>query len=347
MELTHEQRALADAAFANKLNVIWHAYVDITGDLIAGALLGQILYWFGADRNGRPRARIQKDGYLWIAKARGDWWHEIRITPKQYDRAAKILKEKNLIEIKTMKFAGNPTTHIRIKAAEINHAIDKWKYEQVAAQVVEIAPAAAVGGGSGVGASGYYPSGNNHVPQTGNQYSPFGEFQGIPNGDNEIDQRDSSLTEITAETTNESTAESTHTVSARDFALFEDIWNQYPKKENKAKAQRAYMDSLAKGANALAIYVEAALYRQYCELQMQHSGLEWRYIPNGGSWFENERWQDEVPTMSSKLDYDTGALYAKTVSRLRNLAASAKDAQEADRMAILDAINGLIGDLPY
>ena len=97
--MTQEEIMLGNAAFSSKLNVIHHAYVDIAGDMVAGALLSQILYWFGADRNGRPRARIQKDGYLWIAKARGDWWEEIRITPKQYDRAAKILKEKNLIEL--------------------------------------------------------------------------------------------------------------------------------------------------------------------------------------------------------------------------------------------------------
>ena len=104
-QLTQHQRTLADAAFANKLNVVHHAYVDIAEDLIAGALLGQVLYWFGAGKDGRTRARIVKDGHYWIAKARSDWWAEIRISPKQYDRAAKILKEKGFIEVKTFKFA--------------------------------------------------------------------------------------------------------------------------------------------------------------------------------------------------------------------------------------------------
>ena len=101
--LTEQQRTAAEAAFTSKLNVVHHAYVDIAGDLVAGALLGQILYWFGPGKEGKTRARIVKDGRYWIAKARADWWDEIRITPKQYDRAAKILKDKGLIEIKTFK----------------------------------------------------------------------------------------------------------------------------------------------------------------------------------------------------------------------------------------------------
>ena len=135
MLMTQEEIMLGNAAFTSNLNVIHHAYVDITGDLIAGALLGQILYWFGADRNGKPRARIQRDGHLWIAKARGDWWQEIRITPKQYDRAAKILVKAGYIELRTMKFRGNPTTHIRILSANLNKAIDNWKREQARAHM--------------------------------------------------------------------------------------------------------------------------------------------------------------------------------------------------------------------
>lgn len=55
---------------AQKLNVIHHACVDISVDLIAGALLGQVIYWFGDWKDGRSRARIVKDCRLWMDKAR-------------------------------------------------------------------------------------------------------------------------------------------------------------------------------------------------------------------------------------------------------------------------------------
>lgn len=168
-QLTQQQRAVAESTFAQKLNVIYHAYVDMAGDLIAGALLGQILYWFGMGKDGRSRARIVKDGHLWIAKTRADWWEEIRISPKQYDRAAKILKEKGFIEIKTFKFNGNPTTHIRIVPEAINKALEAWKREQVKPLSTD---------GEQPAAPGYDPMGNNDIPEAGTPFSPVGEGGG-------------------------------------------------------------------------------------------------------------------------------------------------------------------------
>ena len=72
-------------------------YVDITGDLISGILLSQIVYWHVPSREtGKPKLKIFKEGHLWLAKERSDWWAEIRITDRQYDRAIKILIEKKI-----------------------------------------------------------------------------------------------------------------------------------------------------------------------------------------------------------------------------------------------------------
>ena len=104
-------------------------YVDIAGDLVAGILLGQILYWWGFDEYGNRRATIEHDGKIWIAKTREAWWDEIRITCYQFDRAAEILSKKGLIETGLWKFGLSPTKHIRpidlnvIKA--INSILDK------------------------------------------------------------------------------------------------------------------------------------------------------------------------------------------------------------------------------
>ena len=90
-------------------------YLDIAGDLVAGVLLSQIIYWYLPDKEGRTKLRVRKDGRLWLAKGRNDWWDECRITAKQYDRAIGLLEEKGLVEKRLYKFNGAPTTHISLK----------------------------------------------------------------------------------------------------------------------------------------------------------------------------------------------------------------------------------------
>jgi DNA replication protein DnaD len=89
-------------------------YVDMADDLVAGILLSQIVYWFLPDKEGKTKLRVCKDGELWLVKGREDWWDECRIKPRQFDTAFNKLMEKGLVEKKTYKFNGNPTTHIRI-----------------------------------------------------------------------------------------------------------------------------------------------------------------------------------------------------------------------------------------
>ncbi|MCL0049734.1 hypothetical protein M1N04_01385, partial [Peptococcaceae bacterium] len=89
-------------------------YIDITGDIIAGLLLSQIVYWHLPGKNNFSKLRIKKQDQLWLAKGRNDWWEECRITARQFDRALKILINKGLVEKKIFKFNGTPTTHIRL-----------------------------------------------------------------------------------------------------------------------------------------------------------------------------------------------------------------------------------------
>lgn len=90
-------------------------YVDMADDLIAGLLLSQIVYWhLPSKETGQPKMKVEKEGELWIAKGREDWHEEIRITCRQYDRAIKILENKDLVIVKTFKFDGNPMKHVRL-----------------------------------------------------------------------------------------------------------------------------------------------------------------------------------------------------------------------------------------
>jgi hypothetical protein len=90
-------------------------YVDINdGDLIAGLLLSQVVYWNLPSKE----TNIKRSGE-YLVKQRTDWINEIRITAKQYDRAAAVLKENGFIDwiIKTSNFyQGKTVPHIKLNA---------------------------------------------------------------------------------------------------------------------------------------------------------------------------------------------------------------------------------------
>lgn len=365
-QLTQHQRTIADATFANKLNVLYHAYVDIAGDLIAGALLGQILYWFGTGKDGKSRARIVKDGHFWIAKTRADWWDEIRISPKQYDRAAKILKDKGFIEVKTFKFYGNPTTHIRIIPAVINAAIEKWKIEQVSSLLPD---------GEQPTATGFDSTGNVVISETGTTELPEGEEWNNPSVNKVIPESGISLTEITPETEKENTTENTHTLTASPSASenasliahkatmeqiekdFEECWNEYPKKEGKQKARRAFEKAVrgigtrkpdGEPYTASEILAETILFRQYIEKRLDHGEIEYRYIPSGGAWFEREGWTDDIPSISSSFDdMLDGMTYNKNAGDLRRFARMIAKATDEQRPTLWAKIREIRAALPY
>jgi hypothetical protein len=130
MNISDESMMNARNAFEKSFNHTLHVYVDITGDLIAGTLLSQILYWFSPTSDGKEKVRVMKENCMWIAKRREDWWNEIRITPKQYDRAIKILQDKGFVESKLFRFKGHATTHIRPIPKKINQTINLWIYDK-------------------------------------------------------------------------------------------------------------------------------------------------------------------------------------------------------------------------
>lgn len=146
----NEIKAKVEYLSSARCNHTPHKYIDITGDLVAGTLLAQIMYWFA---EGKNRVSVNKDGFYWITKRREDWMAEIRITKKQYDCAIKKLTgeieptaeekkqkwnkgkrrekkydmENRLVEVKTYHFYGVPTTHIRPITENINKKVDEWK----------------------------------------------------------------------------------------------------------------------------------------------------------------------------------------------------------------------------
>lgn len=118
-----------------RCNHTFHKYIDITGDLIEGTLLSRILYWFAPSKDNKSKVKIYKDGEYWIAKQRKDWWEEIRITERQYDKAIKSLVKKEFVITAKYKFNSMPTIHIRPNYDVINAEVKKWE-ENIRQEVI-------------------------------------------------------------------------------------------------------------------------------------------------------------------------------------------------------------------
>jgi hypothetical protein len=100
-------------------------YVDISGDIVTGLLLSQIIYWNLPNSEGKTKLRVLIDNELWLAKGREDWWDECRISSKQFDRSISILESKKIVETKLKKFNGSPTKHIKLNLDILLEKIDK------------------------------------------------------------------------------------------------------------------------------------------------------------------------------------------------------------------------------
>lgn len=100
-------------------------YVDICDDLLAGLFLCQALYWFLPDRQGKAKTTIYKDGVYWIRKNRNDWYEECRISPTQYDRVIKIVRQKGFGQTKIFKSINchKAETHLSLNISNIVDAL--------------------------------------------------------------------------------------------------------------------------------------------------------------------------------------------------------------------------------
>lgn len=104
-------------------------YVDITGDLIAGLVLSQIIYWHMPKSNGESRLKVIHDNKYWLARQYSDWYNEVRITKDQANRAIQILVDKGLVEKKVYKFNGMATVHLRLNKVALMLLINKAQIE--------------------------------------------------------------------------------------------------------------------------------------------------------------------------------------------------------------------------
>lgn len=101
------------------------AYIDLTGDLAAGVLLSQIIYWFlPLSAGGPPRLSqfpcgVEHEGTWWLVKKRTEWWEECRLTERQFDHYSAILIQKGFITTRVKRFHGNTMLHINLNLDRI------------------------------------------------------------------------------------------------------------------------------------------------------------------------------------------------------------------------------------
>ena len=84
------------------------------GNILAGLMLSQILYWHEPDDNSKTRLRVCKNGKYWLAKKHSSWQEECRLTEDQARAALDLLKKMGFIDTMVARFDGNPTTHIAL-----------------------------------------------------------------------------------------------------------------------------------------------------------------------------------------------------------------------------------------
>ena len=94
-------------------------YVDIAqGDVIAGLLLSQIIYWFSPTKEGRNKTKVVYKGRRAIAKGRDEWYDEIRVSARQYDRAIGILKDVGVVSVENSMFNARRTPFIMLNESK-------------------------------------------------------------------------------------------------------------------------------------------------------------------------------------------------------------------------------------
>ena len=253
-------------------------YIDIAGDLVAGILLSQIIYWhLPSKRDGQTKLRVKKDGKLWLAKGRDDWWDECRITPRQFDRAIGILVDKGIVEKERFRFGGSPTIHIRLVPEVVMQYIEN-----------EI---------SGV-----------------NSILTKGENPILQNVKMEPDERLKTLTENTTENTTETTTLNTYALNSacdstqsspndhdqqekprkpfrtiKQQQRFDAFWEAYPRKRSKGQAEKTWVK-----INPDDDLLEEIL----AGLENAKRSVDWlkdggQYIPYPSTWLNAKGWEDE------------------------------------------------------
>ncbi len=307
IEYLARARALNDRFTTEKM------YVDIAnGDLIAGILLSQILYWYSPSKDGNAtKLRVVKDGELWLAKGRDDWWEECRITPYQFDRAVKTLCDLGIIEKKVFKFNGNPTIHLRIVEDRFLELVDAY-IDSISEQIEDAYTEDRL---------------KRNAGDIQNGFSILSE--------NRLGESAISLTDTTTDTTTEITKERKEykekkesrksndllfTVEEKkkadkELEMFNAFWKAYPKKQKRAVALKCWQK--LKVDDELFAEIMAGMDRLKQSRQWREQ--DGKFIPMPSTFLNERRWEDEPEVDKQALVQKSNVLEEQRVKRVYEL----------------------------
>lgn len=259
-------------------------YVDIAGgDILAGLLLSQIIFWNLPGKDGRSKLRVQKEDKLWLARKHCDWYQEIRMSEDQVRRALGVLKELNLVEVSAFRFNGERITHIALNKNVLAHAVRK-------AMQTGLNPL-----GNGINPTSerditHFGTGLNPLPLTETTTEITTEILNTPfnppTGEvSEIKQI--SLLPVLAE---ETKAVSTQTTKKPETnpAGFDDFYQNYPAKVAKQKAIKAWKALKPSQELQDTILKDVAIRKQNDRRWLQG------FTPNPATYLNEKRWEDEI-----------------------------------------------------
>lgn len=337
---------MASNAFATRFNHTLHAYIDIAGGLVEGTLLGQIMYWFTPDKDGNIRTQIEKDGEYWIAKKRSEWWDEIRITDRQYDRAIKTLLEKDLIIIAKYKFGGLPTAHIRPNYEKIGEMLDEYLYN-IATKNSNKNNAQKNAQNGFDAKTGITQSVKRELHKTQNPYTKnnITENNNIYINNNNICATETCATKTTQAKTETDKAKQKKTNHSKQNEqtqtideMFSKFWEAYPKRKDKKRAYKVF--SKIKPDDKLLQKMLDAIEREKQTLDWQKN--KGQYIPYPSTWLSNERWNDEDMTVEAVTEIDVKRSHSPVQAK-KNIALVSLS--RASKNSVSEPVIGDIGDM--
>ena len=287
-------------------------YFDICdGDFAAAAILDEILFWTLPNKKRGTGLRVRKDGILWLAVGRADWYERKRLKKRQADLGIEKLVDLGLIEKSLHRFNGHAQTHLRVRGAQFFQAYGQklaenyLKDDEITSEDAE---------GLKELKDLYAMMGMTDSP---NGDSPNGDS---PNGDSDSPNGDS-------DSPNGESLNSLHTASTQP--PLKDIKQTFKKNSNDSFG--AYLDTLAEGQAKHKPYVDI--------VERLSAGLHLNFPPYGTS-----KDVDHVAHMIALAEADHPD---QTVEKFCEWATATKDAKELSWYRIRP--EGIYGDwlLPY
>ena len=92
--------------------------------------------------------------------------------------------------------------------------------------------------------------------------------------------------------------------------LFDAFWSNYPRKDNKAQARKAWPKACKKLEPERLVKAAAYWARLWSE-----AGKDREHIPHASTWLNNQRWNDEPPTRPRAAPNSTDAHFAALLAR--------------------------------